>query len=317
VAIDGMAGAGKTALAVRAARSLADRYPDGCLFLDLYGHRAEREPLSPERAVRRLLRSVGADDSVSAADSADTDDADRFDDLVGSWRNATSGRRLLLILDDAVRAEHIRPLIPAGEGSLVIATSRRRLPGLDADARFSLGPLGEEDAVGLLTRIVGGVLADREDAEAAREVARLCGGLPLALKIVGARLQSRQSWDLRNLAARLVDDEVRLVELTAEDRSVEAAFRLSFDQLPHTEQLAFVALGACPAVRLDGLTLSSMLGCSPEDAEQALVNLVDASLVEQVSAESYQAHELVAAYARRLASADPERARTAGRVSGP
>ncbi|MGW0992179.1 ATP-binding protein [Streptomyces sp. NPDC002523] len=322
-AVDGMAGVGKTALVVRAARALRDRYPDGCLFVELHGHREDREAVGRRRVLRRLLRAVGAGEG---------EDSEDLDELAATWRAASASLRLLLVLDDASRAEQVRPLLPAGGGSLVFVTSRRRLTGLDADRRVSLSPLGIGEAAELLTRIVGAEEGRGEDTEdidegcedggaggagsgrgrgAVRELAALCGRLPLALCIVGARIQDRPSWAVEALVARLTDDERRLDELAVEDRSVEAAFRVSYDQLPAAEQRAFRALGVSPTVRLDRLTLAALLGCTPSEAERALESLADASLVQRVTADRYRLHDLVAVYARRLAAESPDEAAAA------
>ncbi|WP_189959814.1 AfsR/SARP family transcriptional regulator [Streptomyces alanosinicus] len=300
-AVDGMAGVGKTALVVRAARALREQYPDGCLFVELHGHREDRETVGRERVLRRLLRAVGAGEG---------EDCEDLDELAASWRAATASRRLLLVLDDASRAEQVRPLLPAGSGSVVMVTSRRRLTGLDADRRVSLPPLGLDEAAGLLSRIVGGEGSEREHA-AVRELAALCGRLPLALRIVGARIQDRPSWAVEALVARLTDDERRLDELAVEDRSVEAAFRLSYAQLPAAEQRAFRALGLSPTVRLDRLTLAALLGSAPAEAERVLESLADASLVQRVTADRYRLHDLVAVYARRVAAVSPDEAAAA------
>ncbi|MFF4505428.1 BTAD domain-containing putative transcriptional regulator [Streptomyces sp. NPDC001401] len=295
-AVDGMAGVGKTALVVRAARALRDRYPDGCLFVELHGHREDREAAGRQRVLRRLLRAVGAGEGQDSED---------LDELAASWRAATASLRLLVVLDDAARAEQVRPLLPAGPGSMVLVTSRRRLTGLDADRRISLSPLGIDEAAGLLTRIVGGDGSDRERA-AVRELATLCDRLPLALRIVGARIQDRPLWAVEDLVARLADGERRLDELAVEDRSVEAAFRISYDQLPAPEQRAFRALGLSPTVRLDRLTLAALLDGTPPEAGRRLESLADASLVQRVTADRYRLHDLVAAYARRVAVASPD-----------
>jgi DNA-binding SARP family transcriptional activator/tetratricopeptide (TPR) repeat protein len=292
--VDGVAGVGKTAMAVRAAWSMRERFPDGCLFVDLHGHSHGREPLTPQRALRRLLRSVGADD---------VDDVDDLDELAASWRSATSALRLLLMLDDASGAGQVRPLLPTGSGSTVLVTSRRRLTGLDADCRISLQPLDIDDAVALLRRIVGEMRTDQEP-DATRELARLCDGLPLALRIAGARLQNRSSWTLGHFVSRLIDDERRIGELAAEDRSVEAAFQLSYDQLSETQRRAFRVVGLSPTVEFDQVALAAMLGWAPQDAESVLESLVDASLVQQPAVGRYRMHDLVAAHARRMSVVD-------------
>ncbi|MEB8344335.1 AfsR/SARP family transcriptional regulator [Streptomyces endophyticus] len=336
-AVDGMAGVGKTALVVRAARVLRGRHPDGCLFVELHGHREDRETAGRQRVLRRLLRAVGAGEGQDSED---------LDELAASWRAATASLRLLLVLDDAARAEQVRPLLPAGPGSLVMVTSRRRLTGLDVDRRVSLSPLGIDEATELLTRVVGGEEGVRDEwvrdegvreewareewareewvgqegggaggggreSAAVRELATLCGRLPLALRIVGARIQDRPPWAVEALAARLTDDERRLDELAVEDRSVEAAFGVSYAQLPAAEQRAFRVLGLSPTVQLDRLTLAALLDSTPSDAERALENLADASLAQRVTVDRYRLHDLVAVYARRVAAASPDEASAA------
>ncbi|GAA3135143.1 AfsR/SARP family transcriptional regulator [Streptomyces echinatus] len=302
-AVDGMAGVGKTALVVRAARAMQDRFPDGCLFVDLHGHRQGREAATPQRVLRRLLRAVG---DITEGDDASHD----LDGLAASWRAATAVLRLILVVDDACAAQQVRPLLPAGPGSLVLVTSRQRLTGLDADRRVSLAPLDMDEAVALLTRVVGGTGSDPERA-AVRELARLCDRLPLALRVVGARVQSRPLWALERMAVRLADDERRLGELTVEDRGVETAFRVSYDQLPDAERRAFRVLGLSPTVEFDPLTLAAMLELTRTDAERVLESLVEASLVQQAVTGRYRLHDLVALYARRVAARYPAEAAAA------
>ncbi|MFG2650815.1 BTAD domain-containing putative transcriptional regulator [Streptomyces sp. NPDC048436] len=297
-AVDGTAGVGKTALLVRAAWTLQDQYPDGCLFVDLHTHGAPHESLRPQRALHQLLRAVnGADDELP----------DELDELVTAWRAATSSLRLLLVVDDARGAEQVRPLLPAGPGSLVLVAGRQRLSGLDADRRLTVEPLETGDAVALLTRLLGEARAGQEP-EAAQELARRCGGLPLALRIAGARLQNRPSWTVAHLVGRMSGDEHRLGELRAEDRSVEAAFRMSYDLLAPELRRGFRALGQSPTAEFDGLTPAVMLGRPLRDAEDLLERLVDASLLQQPRPGRYRLHDLVRDHTRRLSAAVPDEA---------
>lgn len=294
-AVDGVPGAGKTTLAVRAAHRLRESYSDGALFVDLHGYTEGREPVTPERALRRLLRAVGVEDGAMPDD---------LDELAASWRAATAHLKLLLVLDNAESAGQVRPLLPSGPGSRVLVTSRRRLSGLDADRRVSLGALGLEAAERLLGRIVGAPRAEGERF-AVRALAGLCGRLPLALRIAGARLQNRPMWTFKDLVDRMSDDERRLGELTAEDRSVEVALRLSYDQLRPAGQRAFAALGLSPTPEFDRLSVAALLDCSPAEAERQLESLVDASLVQEPASGRYRLHDLVAVYTRRLAGEMP------------
>ncbi|MFF0218369.1 AfsR/SARP family transcriptional regulator [Streptomyces vinaceus] len=297
-AVDGIAGVGKSALVVRAAQDLRDRYPDGCLFVDLRAHSPGRHRLAPQRVLRRLLRTIGTADSEVPAD---------LDELTAAWRAATGSLRLLLVLDDALASTQIRPLLPAGPGSMVIVASRQRLTGLDADRRITLEPLGTGDAQKLLGHLVGEERTAAERA-ATHELARLCGGLPLALRIAGTRLQTRPVWTLAHLVDRMADDDHRLGELRAGDRSLEAAFRLSYDQLTEAQQRGFRALGLTPTSEFDALAPAVMLGRPVREAEQVLEGLVDTSLVQQPRPGRYRLHDLVRVHARRLAEAAPAEA---------
>lgn len=300
VAVDGTPGIGKTRLSVQAARQLAHLHPAGCLFVDLRAH-ATGQPLSPRRALARMLRTLGRD----------SDRIGDEDELVAAWRAATSGLRLLLVLDDAVDAQQVRPLLPSGPDSTVIVTSRRRLAGLDATRRHSLAPLPEAEGVRLLSSVVGPDRTDREP-EAAVELARLCDGLPLALRIIGARLQTRPEWTLAHMVGRMAGDEDRLKELNADDRSVAAAFQLSYEHLLPQQQHIFRVLGLSPTVEFDARTPAAMLSLPAHETGPALESLVDAGLVRQPRPGRYRLHDLVRAHARRLAQATPSTSRTAG-----
>lgn len=294
--VDGTAGVGKTTLVLQAARQLSDHYPDGSLHADLRAHSEEQRSLAPQRVLRRFLRSLGEPNSEAMSD---------LDELTAAWRAATSSLQLLLVLDDVASARQAVPLLPAGPGSRVLITSRRRLVELDADLRITLEPLEADGAVSLLRHMVGEERADTEP-EAMRELARLCDGLPLALRIVGARLQTRPTWTPAFLVERMTGEEHRLAELSVGERSVEAAFRLSYDQLPERLQHGFRVLGLAPTTEVDKLASAAMLGCSHAEAETILEGLVDVSLLQQPRPGRYRFHDLVRAHARRLAEATPE-----------
>ncbi|QKW05824.1 winged helix-turn-helix domain-containing protein [Streptomyces sp. NA04227] len=294
--IDGPAGMGKTSLLVHAAWTLRPRFPDGALYLDLRTHHSPGgERPATERLLQRLVRTLGM---------ADADVPEDFDELVAAWRDATSGLRLLLVLDDVGSAAQVRPLLPAGPGSHVLVAGRQRLAGLDADRRVTLEALPAAEARGLLRRLIGEARADA-DPQAVDDLARLCGGLPLALRIAGARLQHRPSWSPAHLASRMARDERRLTELSAGDRSVEAAFRMSYEQLGETHQRAFRLMGYAPTPQFDVWTPAAMLGMSVDDAETVLEELYDASLVLQPGPGRYRLHDLVRVHARNLADAEP------------
>ncbi|MEV6169354.1 BTAD domain-containing putative transcriptional regulator [Streptomyces sp. NPDC051954] len=305
VTVDGTAGVGKTALVVRAARELSAQYPDGCLFMDLRAHSTRRRQ-TPEQALQRLLRSLGAVTGELPSD---------LDELTAVWRATTSPLRLLLVLDDALDADQIRPLVPAGAGSRVLVAGRRRLAELDTDRRITLEPLASGDAVSLLTHLIGTERASREP-EATERLVGLCDGLPLALRIAGSRLQNRGSWTVGHLVGRMAGDErQRLGELSIGDRSVEATFQVSYDQLTPEQQRGYRALGLAPTVEFDVLAPATMLGRPSYDTERVLESLVDASLVQEPRPGRYRLHDLVRVHARRVAEAVPDEAATARRAA--
>ena len=183
-AIGGMAGVGKTAFAVHAAHSLADRFPGGQVFLPLHGHTPGRQPVSPADAIASLLLAIGVPASQIPADPQAQ---------AGLWRDRLAGRPLLLVLDDAADSEQVRPLLPGAGGSLVLVTSRRRLTALEDAQTISLDALPPGEAAELLVRLaVRRGLSSTDPA--VREIARLCGCLPLAIGMVARQLYHHPAW---------------------------------------------------------------------------------------------------------------------------
>ncbi|WP_329364102.1 hypothetical protein [Streptomyces sp. NBC_01483] len=196
----------------------------------------------------------------------------------------------------------------------MLVAGRRRLADLDADRRITLEPLASGDAVSLLTHIIGEERASREP-KATHQLAGLCDGPPLALRIAGSRLQNRGAWTVECLVGRMAGDEHRLGELSVGDRSVEAAFRLSYDQLAPEQQRGFRALGLAPTVEFDVLTPATMLDLPSYDTERLLESLVDTSLVQEPRPGRYRLHDLVRVYARHVARAASDEAAAARRAA--
>ncbi|MFD3978684.1 tetratricopeptide repeat protein [Streptomyces griseus] len=291
VAIDGMGGSGKTSLAVWAAHRLADRYPDGQLYVDLRGFTpGEQAPMSPGTALGQLLRAIGVDDDRIPGDV----EARAF-----LWRATVTGRRLLLLLDNAARAEQVMPVLTASPGCLVLVTSRSRLVDLDGVSWVSVGLMTPQDSAALVAATLG---ADRVEAEpeSAAELAELCGHLPLALRIATARLRNRSSWTLRYLAERLRDETRRLDELRSPQRSVAATLHLSYMALDERQRAAFRTLGLHPSTGMDVHSTAALLGTDLHDAESTLEFLLDMRLVQQPVVGIYTLHDLVRSYARSL-----------------
>ena len=295
-AIDGMAGIGKTALAVHAAYQLADRFPDGQLFCDLHSHTPGARPLDPVDALERLLRMIGVPAETIPAG---------LDDRVARWRAELAGRRVLVVLDNAVSAAQVRPLLPGSPASLVLVTSRRRLGVLDGASVLSLDVLPEAEALALFAAVAGPSRVAAEPAAAA-DVVRLCGRLPLAIRIAATRLAHRPAWTVAALADRLRERADRLGELRLADRGVGPAFALSYAQLTPAQQRLFRLLGVHPGADFDALSAAALAGCTPAAAEDLLEELVDTHLLRCAALGRYTFHDLLREYARSLAPADPE-----------
>ncbi|MEU5671057.1 BTAD domain-containing putative transcriptional regulator [Micromonospora sp. NPDC047753] len=294
--IDGMAGSGKTTLAVHLATALADEYPDAQLYIDLHGH-SERNPLTPAAAVATLLRQLGVPDERVPGNQ---------DDRLALWRTELAGRRALLVLDNAATADQVTPLLPNGSQCLILITSRRRLVGVDEGRPSSLPVLDTDEGVELLGRVVG---MNRVAAEpdAAVEVVRRCGHLPLAIRLAGARLAHRPHWKIADLAERLSTRPDPLAEFEAGERSVGRAFALSYAQVSPVAQRAFRLLGLHPGVRFDHLVAAVLAELPLPETQDLLDELVDAHLLEETEPGRYRLHDLVREYARTLV-AEPERA---------
>ncbi|MGC5011996.1 tetratricopeptide repeat protein [Streptosporangium sp. DT93] len=288
-AIDGMAGVGKTALAVHVAHRLAARFPDGQLFLDLHGHTPGRRPVTPLEALRTLLRATG---------TAQERIPDDIEEAAALWRSATAGRRMLVVLDNAATAGQVRPLLSGRPGGHIVITSRRRLADLDDVTVLSLDVLSRAEAVALFVRIIG---VERAHAErrVIDEVADLCGCLPLALRIAAARLLHRPAWTVRDLADRLGDQRRRLRELRTGDHDVAAAFTVSYEQLTTVQQRMFRLLGLVPGDDFDAHAAAALTGSSPAEAEGTLEELLDAHLLQQHTAGRYSFHDLLRDYAQQ------------------
>jgi DNA-binding SARP family transcriptional activator/Flp pilus assembly protein TadD len=290
-AIDGMAGIGKTALAIRAAHRLADRYPDAQLFIDLQAHTAEQAPLDPGAALETLLRQLGVPAERIPASVTDR---------AALWRAELADLRVLAVLDNAAGTGQVRPLLPGASSSLVLITSRRRLTGLDGAHALSVDLLPAREAVDLFTRIVG----ERAAAEpmAVLDVLHLCGFLPLAIRISAARLHHRPQWTVGYLASRLRDQRRRLTELSTSERGVAAAFTLSYQQLDPSQQRMFRLLGLHPGRDIDAHAAAALADVVLEPAETLLEDLLDAHVVAQHEPGRYTFHDLLRDHARATAA---------------
>jgi DNA-binding SARP family transcriptional activator/tetratricopeptide (TPR) repeat protein len=271
IAVHGPGGQGKSALATAAAHAMAERFPDGQLYVDLHGATPGRSPLSPAEVVRRFLRALGTPPLAVPTDVSEA---------AALYRSTLARRKVLVLLDNAVDAAQVGPLLPGEPGSTVLITSRRMLATLSA-RHVRLDPLPEADAL----RLLG------DDSAAARQVARACDHLPLALTIAAARLRSRPDWTTATLARRLADQRHRLDELNFDDLGVRSSFQLGFEGLDTGSTRAFVLLCCLNVPTVAEPVVQALLG--QDDVGRALDPLVDARLVEPCGPERYRVHDLL------------------------
>ena len=292
-AVDGMAGIGKTAFAVRAAYQLADRFPDGQIFLRLHAHAAGQLPVDPAEALETLLLTTGvAPQQIPPGLEARS----------AAWRSHLAGKKMLLVLDDAASSDQVRPLLPGAAGCLVLVTSRRRLTALEA-APVSLSTLPPGEAADLLVRLARRPSL-RPGHRAVAEVTRLCGYLPLAIRLIAAGLRHHPAWTVTDLAAELATACDRLPALQAEDVSVEAAFHLSYQDLTASQQRLFRRLGLHPGTEIDAYAAAALDDTDLQATRQRLGELYDHNLIGEPARGRYRLHDLLREYARARAADD-------------
>ncbi|CCH21895.1 AfsR/SARP family transcriptional regulator [Micromonospora lupini] len=287
--IDGMAGSGKTTLAVHLARRLSDRYPDARLYVDLRGH-GEKDLIGPASALVVLLRQLGVPPERVPVD---------LDDRTELWRRELARRRSVIILDNAASSDQILPLLPIEPTAVVLVTSRRRLTHPDLGASQSLPVMSSGEGVDLLAASVGRERVDAEP-EAAVEVVRRCGHLPLAIRLAGARLAHRRGWRLADLAAQMAGAASVLPHLAGENSTVTGAFAASYEPLPESTKRVFRFLGLYPGSRFSPTAVAALAGLTVAEAHAALDDLTDRHLVEDLNSRQYGLHDLMRQYSVEL-----------------
>lgn len=308
VVLSGPGGVGKSTLGVRAAHQVAEAYPDGQLYAELRG---ATDPVAPGEVLGRLLYALGADPPDGDAERRDL------------FRSLVSGRRVLLVLDDAASESQVRPLLPGSATCGVLITARARLGALPCTHRTDLDVLDTGPGTELLGRVAGERHV-RDEPDAARRIVELCGGLPLAIRIAGARLATRRHWTARMLADRLADERHRLDELAVGDLEVRAGLGMSYRALDAPARTALRRLGLLAAPDVAAWVVTALLDVPEAEADRVVEQLIDAQLlhctgVDRAGQPRYRPHDLVRVYAAERADAeDPpaERAAAVGRALG-
>ncbi|OLE20945.1 MAG: hypothetical protein AUG44_29170 [Actinobacteria bacterium 13_1_20CM_3_71_11] len=300
VVVEGMAGVGKTRLAVHAAHQLvrAGRYGDGQLYVDLRGFAPDADPAGPGEVLDSFLRLLGV-----PPDRVPPDVASRAAVL----RDRLAGQRVVLVLDNAADEHQVLPLLPADPGCLVIVTSRRSL-ALEGARTVRLEVFRPDEAAGLLSAVLGPERV-ATDPGAVADLAARCGYLPLAVALVARRLRARPAWPVRHLLSRLADERRRLDELSVGGRAVESVFALSYRALDPERRRLFRLLGIHPGHDVTADSVAALAKREPSTVESPLESLLDEHLVLQAVPGRYHLHDLVRAYAERLCEREDSAAR--------
>ncbi|MBF9072819.1 ATP-binding protein [Streptacidiphilus fuscans] len=295
-AVEGMAGVGKTQLAVHAAHRLVrdGHFSDVQLHVNLRGFDPELPPADPSAVLEAFLRQLGVPAQQIPACR---------EERAATFRDRLRDRSALVLLDNAADEDQVRDLIPAGPACLVLITSRRSLIGLDGVTPHLLDTFTDAESLELLGRIAG---RDRVAAEpeAAARIVEHCDGLPLAVALTAARLRSRPAWSLADLACRL--EAGRLEALRAGSRALTPVLELSYRDLTEPLQRVFRLLGHHPGPDFTPAMAAALADIPAHQAEDALDQLHDENLIRQNTPGRYELHDLLRAYAAELAEAEPD-----------
>ncbi|SDT68088.1 AfsR/SARP family transcriptional regulator [Actinoplanes derwentensis] len=288
----GMGGIGKTTLALHVAHRIREAFPHGQLYADLRG--GDVIPANPESVLAGFLTALGVD-AASMPENLDVRSA--------LFRSLVSQRQILILLDDARDVAQISPLLPGGAGCAVVITSRSRMYGLPATVQVDLEVFDSREAVELLSRVIG---ARRVAAEpqAAPSIVALCGHLPLAVRIVAARLAARPGWSIATLRDRLADERRRIDELRVGDLAIEAAFELSYQHLAADQARAFALMSTIDAPEVTLTAAAAFLDRDVRRTEKTLESLVDVALLESPAPGRYRYHDLLRVFGRQTCEAE-------------
>lgn len=300
-AVVGKPGSGKSSLAIHAGHRLSDRFADGQLYINLRG--AHSTPMDPAEALSRFLRALGLrDESIPAT----------VEERAELYRSSVADLTLLVVLDDAADERQVRPLLPSGRNCRCVITSRSRLGALEAVRHVELRTFGEADSLTLLAKIIGQPRLTAEPAKA-RILARLCGNLPLAVRIAGARLATRPDWDIATMVRRLTEQRKLLDELAIGDLEVRGSLALSYAGLGAVQRSGLRRLGWLGTPDFAGWLVAALLGGDVDEADDVVAELVRVQLLDVVGADEsgvtrYRLHDLVRVFARERAEAEEDHA---------
>jgi tetratricopeptide (TPR) repeat protein/transcriptional regulator with XRE-family HTH domain len=292
--ISGMAGVGKTALAIHAAHALAERFPDGQVFLQLSGHNADEQPAEPSDTLASLLRAMDTGRQQLPKD---------LEARAAQWRSWLAGKKVLLVLDDAVASRQIRPLLPGTAGSAVLITSRGKLTELEDAHQIPLDVLAHEESAELLVQLASRQDLNR-DTSGVEMIAQLCGDLPLALGMLGRRLQCNLAWTPADLARELTEARDLPEEIHAGQKTVGAVLDLSYRGLTGDQQRMFRRLGLHPGADVDEYAAAALDDVDPAEARRHLQALCEQNVITEPRFGRYRFHDLIRALARRRALAE-------------
>ncbi|KZM73513.1 AfsR/SARP family transcriptional regulator [Nocardia terpenica] len=306
VALTGMGGVGKTALAVHVGHRVQDRFPDGRLYVDL---RPADGPPDVAEVLAGFLRALGVAEAEIPAGGAERS---------ALFRTVARGKRLLVLLDNAICTEQVTPLLPASAGCAVLVTARTPMTALPVARRVRLAPMEPAEAAELFTRIVADARPAAEP-QAVRRVVVLCGGLPLAIRIIAARLVTRPGWMIADEADRLGAERDGLQQFRFRDTSLESAFQSAYDQLDPELAHAFRTLARLDRPDATVAAVAAALGCDPGEAVRLCDALVDRGMLDSPAPGRYRFHDLVRVFARSRPDSDASAAmrRPTGFIGAP
>ncbi|GAA3819928.1 BTAD domain-containing putative transcriptional regulator [Sphaerisporangium flaviroseum] len=296
VIVAGKGGIGKTTVAVHTAHMVAERFPDGQLFADLHGG-ASRQ-VSPMHVLERFLRALGVPGNAMP---------EGLEERAEMYRALLADRRTLVVLDDAATESQVLPLLPGTRMSAVLITSRSRLAGLAGAIHVDMDVFDSDQSMELLSRIAGTVRV-RSEVSAAKELAELCGQLPLALRIAGARLSARPHWSIEQLVSRLEDETRRLDELNHGDMGIRASISLTYESVGEEARRLFRRLAILDTGHFSVWMGAALLDRPFAEAADLFDELADAQLIETAGGYGlhslYNFHDLIRVFSRERLAAE-------------